>query len=283
MARLASSWSAAAGLLLLAAGCGSKPTPVGSSVPTKLEVVKAAPAKIIPPAPASPGIEIRPALATLLPGEPGLQMVVQGTGPHGGRTDLTRSVAWKVEPPGAVEVDPDGYLRPIRKGKAVVVATSGPDVTRATIDVAADSPRTWDFAEDIEPVLTRSGCNTGGCHGRADGQNGFHLSLFGYDPEGDHRSMTRDLGERRLSPLRPESSLFLAKATGTTPHVGGPRLTPGSDEYNTVLAWMKAGAPFASPKNHGRIARLSVEPGDVGLDEPRHPADPSGRQVRRRS
>ena len=96
---------------------------------------------------------------------------------------------------------------------------------------SATSLGQWDFGQDISPILTRAGCNTGGCHGRGDGQNGFHLSLFGYDPEGDHRSLTRDLGERRLSTIRPESSLFLAKATGTIPHVGGPRIKAGSEEY----------------------------------------------------
>ncbi len=270
MARLASFRHASACVLLLLAGCGSKVAPVAVG-PTPRPAAKPVPAKAAAPspvAPAAPCIAIRPASATLLAGEPGLQMVVQGTGPHGGRTDLTRSAAWTFAPPGIVAVDAEGYLRPLKAGKARVVARSGPAEAEASIVVAGELARSWDFAEDIEPILTRSGCNTGGCHGRADGQNGFHLSLFGYDPEGDFRSMTRDVGERRLSPIRPESSLLLAKATGTTPHVGGPRLRPGSDEYNSVLAWLKAGAPFASAKNHGRIARLSVEPGDVRLDEP---------------
>jgi hypothetical protein len=131
-----------------------------------------------------------------------------------------------------------------------------------------DAPRTWSFAQDIEPILTRSGCNTGGCHGRAEGQNGFHLSLFGYDPEGDHTNLTRDFGQRRLSIIRPESSLFLAKATGTIPHVGGPRFRLNSEEYQTLLAWLRAGVPFATPQNHGKLTRLAVEPGEVRLDEP---------------
>ena len=58
--------------------------------------------------------------------------------------------------------------------------------------------------------------------------------------------MTRDLGERRLSSIRPESSLLLAKATGTIPHVGGPRIRPGSVEYETLLAWLKAGVPYST-------------------------------------
>ena len=81
------------------------------------------------------------------------------------------------------------------------------------------------------PILTRLGCNTGGCHGQADGQNGFHLSLFGYDPAGDFQALTRDGGQRRLSRLVPEESLFLAKATGTVAPRRRPPMTVGSPEY----------------------------------------------------
>jgi Protein of unknown function (DUF1553)/Protein of unknown function (DUF1549) len=210
---------------------------------------------------------IHPAKATLLGGDPGLQMIVDTSGDHGGRRDLTASVKWKVEPPGVVEVDAGGYVRPLKAGKASIKVLSGKSAASAEVTVG-EAPRGWDFAQDITPILTRSGCNTGGCHGRGDGQNGFHLSLFGYDPEGDHRSLTRDLGERRLSTIRPESSLFLAKATGVIPHVGGPRIKAGSEEYQTLLGWLKAGVPYETAKNHGKLTGVTVEPGDVRLDEP---------------
>ena len=72
------------------------------------------------------------------------------------------------------------------------------------VTVGPASERLWDFAKDVVPILTRSGCNTGGCHGKADGQNGFHLSLFGYDPEGDYQAVTRDASGRRVSRVEPE-------------------------------------------------------------------------------
>ncbi|WP_435006179.1 DUF1549 and DUF1553 domain-containing protein [Tundrisphaera lichenicola] len=208
-----------------------------------------------------------PADSKMLAGDPGVQMIADQPREHGGSRDLTSSVSWKVEPLGVVEIDSGGYLRPIGPGKARIVATSGSSTAEATVEVG-DAPRSWSFAQDITPILTRSGCNTGGCHGRADGQNGFHLSFFGYDPEGDYRSLTRDVGERRLSTIRPESSLFLAKATGRIPHAGGPRIRVGSEEYRTLMAWMKAGVPDATPKNHGKLDRITVEPGDVRLEEP---------------
>jgi Protein of unknown function (DUF1553)/Protein of unknown function (DUF1549)/Bacterial Ig-like domain (group 2) len=255
---------------MLVSGCGkSAPKPIVPE-PSPPPVVKASPPPVTTPPPtppAPPSVTIHPAKATLLAGDPGLQMIVDIAGEHGGRRDLTSKVVWKVEPSGVVEVDRDGYVRPLKAGKATLKATFEMSSTAAEVTVG-DAPRSWDFAQDVTPILTRSGCNTGGCHGRGDGQNGFHLSLFGYDPEGDHRAMTRDLGERRLSTFRPESSLFLAKATGIIPHVGGPRIKAGSEEYQTLLAWLKAGVPFETPKNHGKLTRLSVEPGDVRLDEP---------------
>jgi hypothetical protein len=274
---LSIAWTCA---LILASGCGDR----GASKPPNLVP---APPKVAqsptPPAPTTaeprpeppaPKPSIRPTRATLLAGDPGLQMISDPFPLSEGAKDCSAGVSWSAEPAGVVEVDPvSGYVRPVGPGKAKILAsftTLGlvkPVVAEAEVNVG-EAPRAWDFGQDISPILTRAGCNTGGCHGRGDGQNGFHLSLFGYDPEGDHRSLTRDLGERRLSSIRPESSLFLAKATGTIPHVGGPRIRAGSDEYNTLLAWMKAGVPYATEKNHGKLTRLSVEPGDVRLEGP---------------
>ena len=228
------------------------------------------PAKLIAP---PPTVAIHPAKATLLAGDPGLQMVADRFPLSGGVKDCSAGTTWTVEPAGVVAIDEAGYVRPIAAGRARVRASFAclgqavPVVAEAEVTVG-DAPRAWDFASDIAPILTRAGCNTGGCHGRGDGQNGFHLSLFGYDPEGDYRSLTRDLGERRLSTFRPESSLFLGKATGSIPHVGGPRIKVGSDEYRTLLAWLSSGVPYATPKNHGKLARVSVEPADVRLAEP---------------
>src|SRR6516165_6205277 len=74
------------------------------------------------------------------------------------------------------------------------------------------------FERDIEPILTRAGCNAGACHGKARGQNGFALSLLGFDPAGDYVAVVKDAGGRRVSRLRPEESLLLRKATARVPH-----------------------------------------------------------------
>lgn len=74
------------------------------------------------------------------------------------------------------------------------------------------------FLNEVVPVLTRSGCNQGSCHGKGNGQNGFRLSLRGYAPDQDHRWLTRELDGRRIDPARPEASLLIQKATGQVPH-----------------------------------------------------------------
>jgi len=258
-------WSLAAIPAIVLAGCGTQrpATPIASTPPqTKPHppVVKAS-----APAIAAPVFEVRPVSSTLQPGDPGLQFLVEGTGKGGGRVYRASEASWTAEPSGIVEVGRDGYVRPVKPGKAKVSATIGGKSVAAEIEVAAGegADRPWSFAADVVPILTRQGCNTGGCHGKADGQNGFHLSLFGYDPAEDYRSITRGEQGRRLSPFDPEQSLLIRKATGRTPHAGGQRLVPGSDPYRVMLAWIAAGAPETKGKLHGAVAKIVVEPTDA--------------------
>ncbi len=115
------------------------------------------------------------------------------------------------------------------------------------------------FLNEVVPVLTRSGCNQGACHGKGTGQNGFRLSLRGYAPEQDHRYLTREFDGRRIDPATPEASLLLQKATGAVPHEGGRLFAVGSREYATLLAWVKAGAPGPN-KADPALSRLDISP-----------------------
>src|SRR5437868_9177258 len=103
--------------------------------------------------------------------------------------------------------------------------------------------QTPSFVNDVEPILTRLGCNQGSCHGTGSGQNGFRLSLRGYAPEWDHTWITREFNTRRINPTSPEASLLLQKPTGEAPHEGGVLMTPESKAYQVLLAWIRAGAP----------------------------------------
>jgi hypothetical protein len=216
---------------------------------------------------ANASIEISPGASTITADDLGLQLLASRKSGSTTR-DVTAQVKWSVEPPGSADIEPGGYLYPKTEGAVTVKAAFEGHDALAKFNVEPRSSRTWDFAQDIVPVLTRLGCNTGACHGKANGQNGFHLSLFGYDHAGDYQGMARDEGQRRLSRMDPDGSLFLAKATGRVPHEGGPRLKIGSPEYQTLSGWVRDGAPELRGKPHGDVVRLSVEPGTRILAEP---------------
>jgi hypothetical protein len=108
---------------------------------------------------------------------------------------------------------------------------------------ATDLPETpVSFRKDVMPVFFRANCNSGGCHGAAAGKDGFRLSLFGYDPEGDHFRITQQIVGRRVDMARPERSLLLLKATQEVPHSGGKLFSKDSRLYGTVLEWIRQGA-----------------------------------------
>ena len=108
------------------------------------------------------------------------------------------------------------------------------------------------FTTDVRPLLTKLGCNSGGCHGKATGQNGFKLSLLGYEPAEDYEALVREARGRRLFPAAPEKSLVLLKATGTVPHGGGRLLARDSEDYQVLRRWIAQGAP---PPRAGRPGR----------------------------
>jgi hypothetical protein len=126
--------------------------------------------------------------------------------------------------------------------------------------VEAGAERGLSFLNDVEPVLTKAGCNTGACHAKAgNGQNGFRLSLFGFEPEEDFEHIVKEGRGRRVFPAAPEKSLLLLKATNVTPHGGGRKLEAGSEDYRTLAAWIAQGMPFAQP-GEATVTGLEVSP-----------------------
>jgi hypothetical protein len=136
---------------------------------------------------------------------------------------------------------------------------------------AGDEQRPLNFENDIVPILSRFNCNASGCHGKAEGQNGFKLSVFGFDPAADHRALTMEGRGRRVFPASPEQSLVLLKAGGGMPHGGGVRIPPDRPEYETLKAWIAQGCPRGAA-DAPRAVKIEVSPAEremgIGQSQP---------------
>ena len=115
------------------------------------------------------------------------------------------------------------------------------------------------FELDLLPILTARGCNAGACHGKAGGQNGFHLSLLGYDPEFDYSAIVKEARGRRVFPAAPGNSLLLRKASLAVPHGGGLRLPDDGAEYEVIRRWIASGSP-RNTANAPTLSHIVVEP-----------------------
>lgn len=120
-----------------------------------------------------------------------------------------------------------------------------------------------DFARDVVPALTKSGCNAGACHGSFQGRGGLRLSLLGFDPQADYQALVKDARGRRVFPSAPAQSLLLRKPTLAVPHGGGERLTDGSPAHQTVVDWIAQG--LAPPKPDLHVAQIQVSPAELVL------------------
>ncbi len=189
------------------------------------------------------------------------QLVVSGTYSSGQTRDLTRSVSYSVEPETIASVDNTGLVLPLAEGQATITAkdSSGPSASvKLTVShLVNDLP--INFPNQVVPVFTKLSCNSGGCHGKASGQNGFRLSLLGFEPSEDYDHLVKEGRGRRLFPAAPERSLLLMKATGTVPHGGGARMERDSIPYRLIYRWIEQGLPFGKPDDP-KVSQIEVLP-----------------------
>ena len=129
---------------------------------------------------------------------------------------------------------------------------------------AVEAPPALNFANDIVPILTKGGCNSGGCHGKAGGQNGFKLSLLGFEPQEDYEHIVKEARGRRVFPGAPEQSLLLTKGTAQLPHGGGKKLDPDSEDYADLARWIREGMPYGKDTDP-KMASISVEPSKLTM------------------
>jgi hypothetical protein len=195
------------------------------------------------------------------------QLLVTGHYPGGRCRDLLRQVTYEATPAGIVHIDATGLVTPLAEGEATIHVTAPGGLTAtATVRVAhlvQDLP--VNFPNQVVPIFTKFGCNAGGCHGKASGQNGFQLSLLGFEPAEDFEYLVKEARGRRLFPAAPAHSLLLRKATGAVPHGGGKRLEVDSPFYRVLLRWIEQGAPYGRPDDPV-VRRIEVFPPERVLE-----------------
>jgi WD40 repeat protein len=141
----------------------------------------------------------------------------------------------------------------------IAALDSAPKTSHAS-EPSPASP-TLSFVRDVLPVMAKAGCMAGSCHAKPEGQNGFKLSVFSYDPKSDYREIVKESRGRRIFPAAPEESLLLLKPTATIEHGGGERFPVGSETYQILVRWIRAGMPYQAP-NEPTLVGISVEPNE---------------------
>jgi len=186
------------------------------------------------------------------------QLVVTGTLAGGETLDVTRAVEFQASG-GVADVTRSGLVRPKADGEGVLTVTlSGKTASVPVYVSGAKADAKVDYVRDVNPVLSKLGCNQGTCHGALAGKNGFKLSLRGYDPLYDVRALTDDHASRRVNLASPDDSLMLLKPTGAVPHAGGVVMSPGEPYYHVLRRWIADGAGLNRASQ--KAARIEVFP-----------------------
>ncbi len=189
-------------------------------------------------------------------------IVVSFTDDEGKVLDVTRRAVYEIDRTDIASTDVRGIVTGLSDGQATLTVRLDQLSVAVPVSVVAFAEKSApSFKQDVLPILTRSGCNMGGCHGKLAGQNGFRLSLRGYAPEWDHQWITQEVSGRRIDLGFPEKSLLLAKPSGEIPHDGGVRFRPGSRMWQTLRDWIASRAP-AALSNEPDVVRLEILPGD---------------------
>lgn len=215
--------------------------------------------------PTQPKLSVYPKEISLTTARDSQSVIVQVEYPDGITRDVTEKATWKLDRDDRVTRTSNRFT-PKADGDAkltVAFESHSVDVPISVKQATADPPIS--FKLDVMPVFMRAGCNVGSCHGSARGKDGFRLSLFGFDPDGDYYRLTHEQPKRRLDLSIPTECLFIEKATGAVPHSGGSPTKKGDPLYNTLVRWLEAGAP-ADPGAVPTINSLEVYPPSALMD-----------------
>jgi hypothetical protein len=178
------------------------------------------------------------------------QLLISGKRADGREIDLTPAASYSVSNPKVIRVEESGRVFPLMNGAAEITATVDGMTVKVSVSAEKmDTPLPINFVNHVVPIFTKLGCSSGGCHGKIAGQNGFRLSLLGFDPRFDYDNLMKEARGRRVFPAAPEKSLILTKATGTAAHGGGKKTEVGSEEYKIIRRWIASGMPYGEPSD----------------------------------
>ena len=229
--------------------------------------------------PALISLRLLPHSATLSGAQASQQFVVLGQYADGLERDLTSTARFSLSDSHKGEINQSGKLVARSSGELVLTAAIENRSAKAAIRIEdVEKPRRVTFAREIEGILTKQGCNDTTCHGGVKGRGGFRLSVYGVYPREDYKTvveggtfrvLTADENPKhpRVDVKHPEKSLVLLKPTFSVPHEGGVRFEVGSPDYETILAWVRSGAPYGDEagKQEATVERVEVSPKDVVL------------------
>ncbi|MCU0703411.1 MAG: DUF1553 domain-containing protein [Fimbriiglobus sp.] len=210
--------------------------------------------------PAVRGVSAFPAQLTIKGADDAPQLAISGERDSGKPVDVTGDAKYTVADARVVRVDDTGRVYPLANGSTEITIGYAGKVAKVPVSVSGmETPQPISFTNEIEPVLTKLGCNSGGCHGKIQGQNGFRLSLLGFDAELDYMTLLKEGRGRRVFPAAPDESLLLLKGAGVMPHGGGKKMEIGSEEYKLLRRWIASGLPFGTDKDP-KVTKVTVFP-----------------------
>ena len=195
-------------------------------------------------------------------------VVCRFTEPNGVHRNVTTAAKFSFTDSSKAKIE-NGTVLPLADGETKLRVEYNGQTVEVPVKVEAikEDPAV-SFRNDVMPVFMRNGCNSGGCHGAARGKDGFRLSLFGYNPEGDYHNLTREQIGRRINLALPESSMLLTKCVGDAPHTGGKLFTKDSESYSFISRWLEAGATLEAPDAVAQPLSAEILPKSLLLEAP---------------
>lgn len=202
-------------------------------------------------------LEVYPPELTLSSIRDSRRVIVTGVTADGQKIDVSEKTSVTTSSP-ICSVAADGYILPVAAGEGAILVAAVGQKKEVPVHVTSIEAVPVDFIRDVNPILSKVGCNQGTCHGSQAGKNGFKLSLRGYDSVYDYRALVDDISGRRFNRSEPSQSLMLLKPTQGVPHEGGFLFDEQSRYYQVLEQWIAEGCQYQP--DAPRVASIAIYP-----------------------